>query len=263
MRMGDAGIVFEVRVSRPRMKRRFWTDADLRTLREAYPYLATEKVAEKLGRTTLAVYGMAEKIGIGKAPGFLQSGEAGRQIRKGWHDGRGKEFRFPKGHEPANKGLRRPGYAPGRMAETQFKPGQRPHTWHPVGAICVDADGYARIKVRERGAGDGGGWDPAVWPLLHRFTWEQLKGPIPARRLVAFKDRDRRNVRLDNLELITLAENARRNRMWNRYPRELALAIQANSALKRQIKRRIGDGKKQDVGPAGSPVRGNRRSQGR
>ncbi len=41
------------------------------------------------------------------------------------------------------------------------------------------------------------------------------------------------------LELISMAENAHRNRMWNRLPRELAEAIHLNAQLKRKIKRSL------------------------
>lgn len=183
---------------------------------------------------------MAAKMKLHKTPEYLK---AHCRLPKGSIAGR--LHRFPKGHVPANKGLRRPGYAVGRMRETQFKKGQQPHTWVPVGTILVDAGGYVRIKIRNHRAGERG-WHPRVWPPVHRLTWELRTGKrVPKGKLIAFKDRNRLNCIFENLELITRAENARRNVMWNRYPRELALAIQANGVLKRRIRRQQ-NGEEQD-----------------
>jgi hypothetical protein len=46
------------------------------------------------------------------------------------------------------------------------------------------------------------------------------------------------NCVLENLELISMAENARRNRMWNVMPRELAEVIHLNGQLKRKLRER-------------------------
>jgi hypothetical protein len=55
--------------------------------------------------------------------------------------------------------------------------------------------------------------------------------------MVAFKDGDRSNCAIENLELRSMADNARRNNMWGRLPRELAEVIQLNGALKRKVRR--------------------------
>jgi hypothetical protein len=69
-------------------------------------------------------------------------------------------------------------------------------------------------------------------------VWEQHNGPIPPKHIVAFKDRNRANCAIENLELMSMADNARRNAMWNRLPPELVQVIMLTGALKRQIKRR-------------------------
>lgn len=133
------------------------------------------------------------------------------------------------------------------MRETQFKKGCRAgaaeNKWLPVGSIRADSEGFLRIKVREALPGEPAGFgNGKAWPLLNRHTWEQHHGPIPPKHIVAFKDGDRSNCAIENLELISMADNARRNTMWKRYPREVALAIQLNGVLKRKI-RRITNGK--------------------
>jgi HNH endonuclease len=235
---------------RRKYKRRIWTKAELALLRRLYPDLPTKEIAKRLGRAITTVYGQAHKLGLRKTKEFLASPLSG-WIYKGDPRQLGKTFRFQKGHAPANKGLRRPGYAPGRMKETQFRKGQRSgfaaRNWKPIGTILPDSDGYLRIKVREAVAGEEAtGWgNPDVWPQLHHEVWEQFRGPIPPGHAIAFKDGNRKNCAIENLECISRAELARRNRMWNTYPRELAEVMQLAGALKRKIRRKEeGNGKK-------------------
>lgn len=221
-----------------------WNAHDLATLREMYPDRPTVEIAAKLGRSLSNVYVTARRLGLKKSEAFLAS-EASGIIGPGKaHDGRGAAFRFPKGHVPANKGTRRPGWAPGRMRETQFKPGSRrgaaAQNWKPVGTVVPGADGYLRIKVRETEPGEATGFrNPEAWPQLHRHVWEQHHGPVPDGHIVVFRDRDRTNCAIENLELISLAENLRRNSIWEkRYPAELTSAIMQLGQLKRRIRER-------------------------
>lgn len=229
-------------------RRKYWSQDDLARLAQLYPALLTREVAKRLNRSIASVYGTAAKLGLKKSQEFLNSDQCYR-LRKGSTVGTRTQFR--KGQIPTNKGLRRPGWSPGRMRETQFKPGQRSGkaamNWKPIGTILADHEGYLRIKVREavHGKEASGFGNTKVWPLLNRHVWEQQKGPIPPKHAVAFKDGKRDNCAIENLELISRAELARRNRMWNILPRELAEAIQLNGALKRKIRRRL-NGKEQD-----------------
>jgi hypothetical protein len=70
-----------------------------------------------------------------------------------------------------------------------------------------------------------------------RQIWEKAHGSVPRGHVVCFKDRKRDHCDLTNLECISRGELARRNRMWTIYPRDLALAIQMNGALKRKLRR--------------------------
>jgi hypothetical protein len=134
------------------------------------------------------------------------------------------------------------------MKETQFKPGQRMGRaallWRPIGTVLTDSEGYRRIKVREarHGAEATGFGNSKVWPQLSRHVWELANGPIPRGHTIVFKNGDRSDCAIENLECISRADLMRRNTMWN-LPRELAEVIQLNGALKRKI-RRLSDGKK-------------------
>lgn len=163
--------------------------------------------------------------------------------------------RFPKGHVPVNKGLRRPGWGPGRMKSTQFKAGERSgmaaKNWRPVGTILMDADGYQRIKIREAHPGEAHGFgNVRVWPLLQRHVWAEAHGPIPAGYNVCFKDGDKTNCALTNLELVSRRDMMKRNTVHN-LPKPLAETIQLLGALNRQIRKRTTHaGEEQDRGLA-------------
>jgi hypothetical protein len=231
-----------------------WSETDLATLREMYPTRSTREIANELRRSVCSVYGMANNLGLEKTPEYLQR-EC--RLQKGHTLGRATQFR--KGDAPANKGLKRPGWHVGRMKETQFKKGQRSGkaamNWKPIGTILADDEGYLRIKVREAvyGKEATGFGNTRVWPMLSRYIWEQHKGPIPPKHLVIFKDGNRENCVFDNLDLISMADNCRRNSMWARLPRELAVAIQLNGALKNKIRRL--SGQEQNERSSGPSVR--------
>ncbi len=223
-----------------------WTADEEAYLREHYQDGSTAAIAAHLRRPVPKIYAKAGKLGLAKSVEYLRSS---CRLRLGHSLGRATQF--SKGHVPANKGLRRPGYGPGRMKETQFRKGQRTgmaaKNWRPVGTILPGSDGYLRIKVREakHGKEPTGFGNTKVWPLYQRYVWEQHNGPIPSRHLVVFKDGNKQNCAIENLECISMAENARRNAMWNNYPREMAEAIQMNGVLKRKLRRL--NGEKQNV----------------
>jgi hypothetical protein len=87
-----------------------------------------------------------------------------------------------------------------------------------------DADGYIKRKIAE----------PKTWVYVHRYEWERAFGPIPKTHALTFKDGDKTNVSLDNLELRTKREIMLRNSVHN-LPPELVEVIQLQGALKRKI----------------------------
>jgi hypothetical protein len=200
-------------------------------LRKLFPHMSSFKVAKRMKRSTCSVNGMARKFGLYKTAKYLASADACR-LRRGDHITLiGKLFYFPKGHVPANKGLRRPGYAPGRMAETQFKKGQQARNWMPIGSTRINSDGYLDRKIRDTG------YPPADWRGVHILLWEEKHGPVPASHAVVFKDGKKKHVVLKNLELITRAELMLRNTIHN-LPAELKDTIMLAGRLKRIIRRK-------------------------
>lgn len=222
-----------------------WTESELALLVELYPHTPTRDVAAQFQRGISGVYGRANALGLKKSQAFIDSDKSGRLKKGHTHEG-SVPHQFQRGQVPFNKGLRRPpGWSLGRMRETQFrkgfKTGKAAENWKPIGTVLADGEGYLRIKVRDAAHKETTGFgNTSVWPLLNRHIWEKAHGPIPTKHIVKFKDGNRSNCVIENLELMTMADNARKNSMWNNYPPELARLIQLNGALKRRIKRMNG-----------------------
>jgi hypothetical protein len=114
------------------------------------------------------------------------------------------------------------------MKETQFKKGNHPHTWRPVGSFRFSKEGYLQQKVTDTG------YPPKDWRAVHNLIWEDAHGPIPPLHAVCFRDGDKSNIELENLELISRAELMRRNTVHN-LPKELVEVIQIKAAIKHRI----------------------------
>lgn len=213
--------------------RRPWTSIEIEILHWCYHDSVTADIARALCRPVEQVYAMANGLGLRKAPEYFQSQQAAYRER-GLVNGR--LHGFPKGHVPKNKGLKRPkGWFVGRMRETQFKKGQMPHTWMPVGSYRV-IDGYLAKKTSETP-----GAYTLRWALVHRMVWEAAHGPIPKGLYVRFRPGRKTTVleeiTVDALELITQRENMKRNSVHN-LPKPLAKLVQLRGALNRSINRR-------------------------
>lgn len=210
-------------------KRHVWTRAEVTLLRRIYPSTPTSRVASTLSVSVQQVNHKAFQLGLRKNSTYRRAlhAEWARRLRIV-----GRAYQFPKGHVPSNKGLRRPGWFAGRMRETQFKKGQFPVNRDPdfyvLGALRVSTDGY--VEMRTSFDHGGKGWTP-----LHRILWEDEHGPIPKGHVLRFKDGEKLNVCLENLELITLAENCLRNSI-HRLPKPLVQVIQLKGALKRRLR---------------------------
>lgn len=214
------------------MPRTFWTPDEHAWLTALYPHELAVDVAFALGRPLSSVYQVAAKLGLHKSPALLASDRSGRILRA-HQSPRMIATRFQKGRVPANKGLRRPGWFSGRMRETQFKKGALPQTTHPdfyvLGALRINADGYIDIRTSfKRGA--------MGWTGLHRYLWMQAHGPIPPGHLIRFIDGDRDNVVLGNLEIISMADNARRNYI-DKYPIEVRRLVTMKGHITRHVRR--------------------------
>jgi hypothetical protein len=227
-------------VEQYRAGKRLWSADDDAMLAARYPHEPTGAVARDLRRSVASVYARADKLGLAKSAAYLASPAACR-LRRGGDVG--ATTRFQPGQAPPNKGLRRPGWSPGRMRETQFRKGERRGVavalWKPIGTERLSKDGYLQRKVNN---------DLPLqrrWKFVHLIVWEAAHGPVPKGFAVSFRNGDRSDVRLDNLVLVSRADLMRRNTLHN-YPPTLKSTIQLLGALTRTIRRRSRHAEKQD-----------------
>lgn len=119
----------------------------------------------------------------------------------------GKTGRFKRGHTPANKGQKMSREQYEKCKSYMFKEGQKAYNSLPIGTEVVCGDGYLWVKIDDK---------PKVpkrvnWVQKHVLLWEQHNGPVPEGCVVKFLDDDRTNITIENLQLITKAQNARMN----------------------------------------------------
>lgn len=208
-----------------RTKRHLWTARQVDLLRQLYPSTASATIAERMSIATSQVYHKAHKLGLKKSAEFYATRDAGRL-----NGVRGQQTRFKPGHKTWNKGMK--GLDLGGKA-TQFKPGRKPHTWRPIGTERVSADGYLERKLTDTGC------TRSDYVPVHRIVWRDAGRDIPPGHALVFKDGNKRNFDLDNLELVTRQELMRRNSYHNNYPKEVGEIIQLRGALNRKINQRL------------------------
>lgn len=216
-------------------KRKHWTPIELDLLRVNYASTLTRDIAQALGCSQSAVYQKAHQLGLFKAPEFVA--EMARKAMENPDHG-GRKFLLKKGNVPANKGMKHSkGWAPGRMASTQFKKGTMPHTWLPVGSYRINS-GAGGLEYK---FSDEPGPYTKRWVPVHRKVWIEANGPVPEGHAVVFKPgrktTDPTLITLDAVECITRRELMARNTVQN-LPKELAELVQLRGALNRQINRK-------------------------
>jgi hypothetical protein len=207
-------------------KYRRFSPAEDRALRKLFPHVPTAEVARILGFTLGAVYSRAQRLGIKKSRALREALMRGA-VERCLHYG--AATRFVRGQQPHNAG-KKMWWDPGRSVLTRFRPGQRPPTWMPVGSVRVTHEGYLQRKLTDTG------YTPRDWVGLHTIKWQRYRGPIPPGHALVFRDGDKRNVKLSNLELVSRAELMRRNSV-HRLPEELKEVIRLNGVIKRTVRK--------------------------
>jgi hypothetical protein len=163
-----------------------WTDAELLVLLDYYETKGPQFCAEIL-----------------QSMGFNRTRSACGQTGRSY----GLQYKGPKlgckrpGDTPANKGKQMDRKVYQRVKHTFFKKGHLPYNTKEVGAEAIRSDGYIWVKVAHK-----------KWVQKHRLIYEQNYGMIPDGMIVVFKDGNPMNFKIENLEPITKAENAIRNR---------------------------------------------------
>jgi len=217
------------------MHGRPWTFADEWMVQFYFPHITTRDLAARLrhGYSSTSIH--AKRLRVQKTPAFMQETlrECGRRATRD-----GAATRFRKGIVPVNKGKKMPGYAPGRMKETQFKKGHVSINAMPPWSFRW-VDGYLMLKTGKHHAPPNDGWE-----YVHRLIYEQANGPLPDWRVarIWWKDGDRANCSLSNLELLKGRDHVARTTLHNLPP-----ALKEVILLKGSLKRRIGRMEKQNA----------------
>ena len=204
------------------MKRKAWSCADVLRLRRLYADKSNPELAVIFGRSDSAIQQKASKLGLSKSPEVVA------------------RYRLKPGNVTWNKRLRNSTGLHPKCREHWFRKGQQcgaaHRNWRPLGSELIDKDGTVLRKVSDTGQ------RRKDWRPVHVLVWESAHGPVPHGHIVVFrigtKTSDVAKITLDRLELVTRAENMRRNSRHNRYPPELNALMQLRGALNRKIRNR-------------------------
>jgi len=203
------------------------TEKELEIIKNIYANTRTDIIAKKLNRTKSFVYNQAMKIGVKKSKEFLASPESGIFIKGSTT---GHEYRYPKGHTPANKGKTMSKKIREKIKHTFFKKGHKPVNTLKDGDITIrhphrkrGGNAYKYIRISE-----------GEWEELHRYNWAKENGPIPIGFNVVFKDGDSLNCEPWNLEIVSDAELMKRNTL-SQWPPELKEVIKLNNKINKMI----------------------------
>lgn len=165
-------------------------------LKGNYLVMPVKQMCEVIGKSSTYTFNRMKTLGLEVPMELRAERKVMTQIRPG--------------NVPSNKGKRQVDYmtAEGieRSRQTGFKKGHLPHNSLGV------KDGDIRVRI------DKGGreykWIRVAlseWVMLHRLMWEKAFGPIPKGMVIYFKDGDSLNCQIENLGMMSKAENAIRN----------------------------------------------------
>jgi len=202
------------------MKRNFWTEEEIKFLFDNYPDMKTADIATILGRPLSGVYGKANMMGIFKSKEYMTKllEHESAKLKE-----LGKTYQFKKQNVPYNYGQKMSTELYDKCRRTMFKPGHKPGNIKKVGAIRIDHEGYTYVKIAD-----------ADWRLKHRVVYENVNGPVPANHVVIFKDNNMHNFDINNLQLISQADNMLRNTI-HQYPEQIQELIKLKNKLKKKI----------------------------
>ncbi len=210
--------------------RKPWTDAEDAILRRRYASETAADIAKDLGRGLSGVYQRVYLLGLSKPEGW-----AAECTRKRWQEGRHENSRkaqFKPGVPSWSKGTKGRVGVQEACRATQFKKGslsgRAAQNVRPIGAERISKDGYLERKIHN---------DLPLqsrWRAVHLVEWEAVNGSLPKGHALVFRNGDKTDIRLDNLELITRAELMGRN-TYHRYPQPIPKLIQLRGALNRKI----------------------------
>ncbi len=204
--------------------RRNLTSEQVKEIVKLYPNTKSSVTADMYGVSVNHIYKTAQRYGVKKSEEFMNSDNSGR-IKKGQRLSINTEFK--KGVPFRHKGKKKAEYTKKPITEcsTWWKKGNKPYNTAKDGEVrWREGVGFYFIRLAEN-----------EWEFYHRYLWKEAHGEIPENYNIVFKDGNRKNCKLENLECLSNAELGERNRI-TKYPLELRKAIINNNKLIRNIK---------------------------
>ncbi len=163
-----------------------YTDEEKNFLAEFVPGHTHKEITEEFNRR------FSENLTVGQIKGSITRYKLNT----------GRTGRFEKGHITHNKGQK--GVCAKGCEKTWYQKGGLPHNTKPIGYERITKDGYIEVKIAMRPGDTENGYN---FVPKHRLLWEKMNGPIPAGCKVIFLDGNKRNFKLENLAIVTNAEN--------------------------------------------------------
>lgn len=191
--------------------RKLWTVQETAEFIKMYPTTTSKVMAEYFNVPISKIYARASFLKLNKDKKWLH------QYYKDNYSGY-PATQFKPGCKSWNKGMK--GLQIGGKA-TQFKKGRTPHNTKPVGYRSV-RDGYLFERT------DNG------FEMVHVLLWERVNGKVPTGKILKFKDGNRQNICIENLEVIDRTELMRRNSIQN-LPQQLLDVVRLKASLTRKI----------------------------
>lgn len=201
------------------MRYKKWTQEEIDVLILKYPDSHINELCALLGRTSKSIYMKATIMGISKSDKYM---EESKKCRIEMLTRTNIDTRFKKGCIPHNKGIKMSSKWYEKAKHTFFKKGNVPANIKYDGHERIQVDGYTSIRVNGK------------YVYKNRYLYEKSGNVIPDGYKVVFKDGDKSNFDLDNLECISSKEMMSRNTI-HMYPKRLKELIILNNKLKRKI----------------------------
>lgn len=218
-----------------------WTDTLLDLVELMYPVMRTEDLAALIGKHTRQIHAVASGHGWRKERDLVAQMARERMTP----DHPASRHQFQKGIVPWNTGLK--GICHPASVPTQFKAGNRPHTWKPIGSLRINADGYLDRKVSDTG------YPPRDWVSVHRLVWMQVNGPVPPSHVITFKPGRRTTneelITIDVVECVHRGEMAKRN-----HPRAISPELGRITTLRAVMSRMINKRQRESEAATGAPA---------
>lgn len=184
---------------------RIWEPEEDDILRMKYPDTLNSELMIELDRSLSSIYGRAQLLGLSKSDAYIKK-----------HGMRfttescivGSSYRWKKGNAPPNKGKKLQGERLAKILQTAFKKGHIPHNSYAEDGVVIVRNESQTGKMYQWVRIALGKWKP-----VHILLWENKHGEYNKKtHCLWFINGDTMDVRLENLELITRAENVKRNR---------------------------------------------------